>query len=205
MEGKYSVGKETIMPTKRMKILAEELNDLIMRLEAGQLSIDDLEENNQTPTIEDWMATVSETYNLRRHREKIFETSQLFGEPTWDILLDLFMAELKNVRMQTTSVCIGAQVPQTTALRWIALLEREDLVRRYRDNEDSRRVYIQLTDSALRKMVQIFYDRCFLMMNKKKHQPPQLSQLKPGSSEYDEAREAILGETLSQIKLRKHS
>ncbi|GGN50289.1 hypothetical protein GCM10011349_21820 [Novosphingobium indicum] len=193
------------MPTKRMKILAEELNDLIMRLEAGQLSLDDPEEHHQTPTIEDWMDTVSETYNLRRHREKIFETSQLFGEPTWDILLDLFMAELKNVKMQTTSVCIGAQVPQTTALRWIALLEREDLVRRYRDNEDSRRVYIQLTDSALRKLVQIFYDRCFLMMNKKKHHPPRLSQLKPGTSEYDEAREAILGETLSQIKLRKHS
>ncbi|WP_197063538.1 helix-turn-helix domain-containing protein [Novosphingobium malaysiense] len=186
-------------------MLADELNELIMQIEARGISIEDADETSQTPTIEDWMDTVSEAYNLRRHREKVFQTAQLFGEPTWDILLDLFMAELKNIKMQTTSVCIGAQVPQTTALRWIALLEREELVRRYRDSQDSRRVYIQLTDAALRKMVQIFYDRCFIIMHKKKHQPPTLSQLKPGSHEYDETREAILGETISQIRLRTSS
>lgn len=192
------------MPTRRMRILADELNDLISKIEMSQRLPDDAEPSAPNPTVEDWLDAATDAYNMRRHREKIFGETQLFGEPTWDILLDLFIAELKNVKMQTTSVCIGAQVPQTTALRWIALLEREDLVRRYRDKEDSRRVYIQLTERALRKMVQVFYDRCFIMMSRKKYSPPKLSKLSPGTTEHDEAREAVLTDAVAQIKIKRY-
>lgn len=191
------------MPTRRMRILADELNELISKIEMSQHTLDD-DAPLPSPTADDWLEAAMDAYNMRRHREKVFGAAQLFGEPTWDILLDLFIAELRNVKMQTTSVCIGAQVPQTTALRWLALLERENLVRRYRDSGDSRRVYIQLTELALKKMVQIFYDRCFAMMSKKRYQPPRLSRLNPGTSEYDEAREAILSDAVAQIKIKRH-
>ncbi|MEJ2458344.1 MAG: hypothetical protein P8Y58_09445 [Novosphingobium sp.] len=141
-----------------------------------------------------------DTYNMRRQREKIFGAPQLFGEPTWDILLDLFIADLRNTRMQTTSVCIGSQVPQTTALRWISLLEKENLVHRYRDKEDCRRVYVQLTDIALRKMVQLFYDRCFWLFEKKKNSAAKLNGLPPSINELEDAREAVLNEAITLIR-----
>ena len=187
-----------------MRILADELNDLISKIEMSQHHLDTAETSLPTPTIEDWLEAAVDAYNMRRQREKIFGDAQLFGEPTWDILLDLFIAELRDVKMQTTSVCIGAQVPQTTALRWLALLERENLVRRYRDSGDSRRVYVQLTELALKKMVQVFYERCFVMMSRKNYHPPKLSRLTPGTIEYDEARETILSDALAQIKVMRH-
>lgn len=191
--------KGDAMPTKRMRILADELNDLISSIEAREPSAE--EPKSSDPTIDDWLEAALDAYNMRRQREKVFADLDLFGEPTWDILLDLFIGELKNLRMQTTSVCIGAQVPQTTGLRWIALLEKQNLVRRYRDTADSRRVYIQLTDYGLRGMVQIFYDRCFMMMGKRKYSPPKLSQLTPGTPEHDQAREALLSDAIAQIRL----
>lgn len=191
------------MPTKRMRILADELNDLISKMEMGEDSLDTGDTPPPAPTIDDWLHVAQDAYNMRRHREKVFGDSQLFGEPTWDILLDLFIAELRDIKMQTTSVCIGAQVPQTTALRWLTLLEKEDLVRRYRDNGDSRRVYVQLTERALKKMVQIFYDRCVVVAHKKSYNRPKLNRLSPGTREYDEAREAILNDTVAQIKIRR--
>ena len=191
------------MPTRRMRILADELTELISKIEMSQSRPDDMDGGYAAPDLSDWLEVAQDEYNLRRYREKMFGSPQLFGEPTWDILLDLFIAELKNVRMQTTSVCIGAQVPQTTALRWIALLERQNLVRKYRDKDDSRRVFIQLTETALNKMVQVFYDRCFAMTSRKKYHPPKLNKLSPGSAEYDDAREAILSDAIAQIKIRK--
>lgn len=198
------VASEHGMPTRRMRILADELNELISKMEMSEYSAESAETPPPTPTVNDWLDAAVDAYNMRRNREKIFGDTQLFGEPTWDILLDLFIAELRDVKMQTTSVCIGAQVPQTTALRWLALLERENLVRRYRDNEDSRRVYIQLTEPALKKMVHVFYERCFAMMGRKKYHSPQLNPLAPGTVEYDEAREAILSDTVAQIKIKRH-
>jgi DNA-binding MarR family transcriptional regulator len=39
-------------------------------------------------------------------------------------------------------------VPQTTALRWIDRLEECGLVKRLPDRDDSRRIYVELTDLA---------------------------------------------------------
>lgn len=200
---KGTVAEGSIMPTRRIRTLADELSKLISHLEVSEDHDDVPEIEVLVPTTGDWLKVAQEAYNIRRYREKTFGSSQLFGEPTWDILLDLFIAELKNTKMQTTSVCIGAQVPQTTALRWITLLEREDLVHRYRDKGDSRRVYIQLTERALQKMVRIFYDRCIVMMANK-HLSLERGTLPAGANGNTAAREAILNDAVAQIKIKKH-
>ncbi|MCT2400175.1 winged helix DNA-binding protein [Novosphingobium mangrovi (ex Huang et al. 2023)] len=197
------VAKQDLPPTKRIKVLADELNELISQIETSQLATDDAEDLPEPPTVQDWLEAVLDAYNMRRQREKIFEDCQLFGEPTWDILLDLFIAELKNTRMQTTSVCIGAQVPQTTALRWIALLEREGLVHRYKDRNDSRRVYIQLTERALRKMVDVFYERCLIMRNRTRNKGSRNRLSSPDTSARNEARNTLLNETVARIRSEK--
>ena len=50
--------------------------------------------------------------NQRRNRDRFFE-AELFADPAWDILLELYAAELGQQRMTVSSVCAGASVPAT--------------------------------------------------------------------------------------------
>ncbi len=85
-----------------------------------------------------------ECYSARRRRSR-YLSADLFGEPTWDILLDLYVASRENRRVPTTSACIGAHVPPTTALRWLRILEMRALVEREEDGRDGRRTFVKLT------------------------------------------------------------
>lgn len=87
-------------------------------------------------------------YGLRRRRDAASGIKGLFGEPAWDILLDLYIAQRSRAELQVSSVCIEAGVPSTTILRWIARLEREGLVYRAADKGDARRRYVRLTEQG---------------------------------------------------------
>ena len=54
--------------------------------------------------------------------------------------------------MPTTSACIGANVPPTTALRWLRILEARGLVEREEDNRDGRRTFVRLSARGLAAM-----------------------------------------------------
>ena len=95
-------------------------------------------------------------YDLRRKRDAAAERKGLFGEPGWDILLDLYIAEQRRAVLQVFSVCIDASVPSTTILRWIARLEREELIYRVADTTDARRRYVRLTDAGRDLMRSVF-------------------------------------------------
>lgn len=96
-------------------------------------------------------AVARELYASRRRRHK-FLPADLFGEPTWDILLDLYIAAREDRRVPTTSACIGAHVPPTTALRWLRILEARGLVEREDDGRDGRRTFVRLTAEGLSAM-----------------------------------------------------
>lgn len=98
-----------------------------------------------------------ENYRARRRR-KMFLDPSLFGEPAWDILLDLFAARLQNRRISVSSACIGADVPPTTALRWLGLLEEAGLVTRHENDSDLRVTWVKLTDEASKAMFEYFED-----------------------------------------------
>lgn len=90
-----------------------------------------------------WVELARQTYDDRRRRTKIFATEDLFGEPAWDILLDLFIAAKERRRVSVTSACIDSAVPSTTALRWITILEKNGFLAREADPGDARRVYVK--------------------------------------------------------------
>jgi len=92
-----------------------------------------------------------ELYAARRRRHKTLP-ADLFGEPTWDILLDLYIAAREDRRVPTTSACIGAHVPPTTALRWLRILEARGLVEREDDGRDGRRTFVRLSNRGLASM-----------------------------------------------------
>lgn len=87
----------------------------------------------------------------RRLRDQYFDEA-LFGDPAWDILLDLTAARLEKRPVAVSSLCIAAAVPPTTALRWITRLTEEGLLVRIADPRDGRRVFIALSDGAAEGM-----------------------------------------------------
>lgn len=91
-------------------------------------------------------------YRSRRSRSHYFGDERLFGEPAWDMLLDLYIADREGKRVPVTSACIGAAVPTTTGLRWLALLEQQGLVIREPDPADARRALVRLTTHAVDAM-----------------------------------------------------
>lgn len=142
--------------------IANELLAMARELEIGQSiatepsghEIDGSKGASQDHPI--WVELARQTYDDRRRRTKIFGSEDLFGEPAWDILLDLFIAAKERRRVSVTSACIGSAVPSTTALRWITILEKQGLLVREADPGDARRVYVKLSARGYAAMLEYF-------------------------------------------------
>lgn len=91
-------------------------------------------------------------YALRRERDTIFDNSEIFGEPAWDILLDLYVAFVEDKRVSVSSACIGSAAPSTTGLRWLRVLAEEGLIVREHDPDDQRRVMVRLSEAGIKAM-----------------------------------------------------
>ena len=92
-------------------------------------------------------------YDERRRRAAVFGSDDvLFGEPAWDILLDLFMAWSDRRTVRIGDACIAAAVPKTTALRWLETLAQRRLVERTSDRSDARSGIVCLTTRGVEVM-----------------------------------------------------
>ena len=98
---------------------------------------------------------VREAIARRADRTK-FLPANLFADPAWDMLLDLYHSDLVQRRVTISSLCIASNVPATTALRWIKALEADGLASREADPFDGRRYYIALTERGLTAMKEFF-------------------------------------------------
>ena len=85
-----------------------------------------------------------------------FFPADLFSDPVWDMLLDLYAAELGQVRVSVTSLCIASNAPTSTALRWISALEQQQLIERRADPLDGRRFFLSLTRQAIDRFERYF-------------------------------------------------
>lgn len=90
----------------------------------------------------------------RRLRERFF--GLIFADPAWDILLDPYIARLEKRRLSVSSLCIGAAVPATTALRWITALTKKGMLVRENDPNDGRGVVVTLSDETHELMCSYF-------------------------------------------------
>lgn len=96
------------------------------------------------PSVMTYGALVKRLIGDRRHREKHFASS-LFADPVWDIILDLFLAEIESRPISVSSATSAANVPQTTGLRCIAMLTEKGMILRIPAPLDRRKVYLQLS------------------------------------------------------------
>lgn len=89
---------------------------------------------------------------LRRTRNDFLD-SELFADPSWDILLDLTSAALEGKSVPVSSVCAATQVPPSTALRHVRHLVETGLVKRWQDPSDKRRTLLELEEPTLEAML----------------------------------------------------
>jgi hypothetical protein len=91
----------------------------------------------------------------RQARARYFD-AELFGDPAWDMLLDLTAAHGEDTQVSVTSLCIAASVPATTALRWLTQMVESGIFVRVPDPADKRRAFIALSDRSLSAMAGYF-------------------------------------------------
>jgi DNA-binding MarR family transcriptional regulator len=87
--------------------------------------------------------------------------AELFSEPAWDMLLDLFVMQIEQKRVSVTSACLATSVPQTTALRWLDILRNLGLIERYPSSQDKRTTFIRLSEAgqgALRRHLAVVHE-----------------------------------------------
>jgi DNA-binding MarR family transcriptional regulator len=93
----------------------------------------------------------------RGRRSRHF-SAELFGEPAWDILLELYAAELVQQRVPISQVTVQANIPPTTVLRWVKVLDAAGHIVRKPDPFDARRVFLSLTPKTSYAMGSYFAD-----------------------------------------------
>lgn len=100
------------------------------------------------PTEATLVGLAEKVYSARRSVDDIFGIPGFAVSPGWDMMLDLYQAKVLDKQISVTSACIGGACAATTGLRWLQVLEAEQLVQRKSDPEDKRRSVVELTDGG---------------------------------------------------------
>lgn len=85
----------------------------------------------------------------RRGRSEVFGDG-LFSDPAWDILLELFAAQLAQRRVELSD--LAAIAPASTLARWVAVLQERELVVCELDELCPDRFWISLSRGCAAKM-----------------------------------------------------
>ena len=146
----------------RLRQLSDEVNRIastLARLSTGPAS--PARPVEPPPTVEELPPVSAETLRAviraRRLRSRYFE-EDMFADPAWDMLLDLLQAELAQLRVPVSSLCIAAAVPATTALRWLKTMTQQGMFVRRADPHDGRRVFVELAPQASQALRRYFAD-----------------------------------------------
>ncbi|WP_267432979.1 hypothetical protein [Sphingomonas sp. GM_Shp_1] len=111
-----------------------------------------------TPWSAKRIRTVEALISARAKRRQYLRPD-LFVEPDWDMLLDLYVARLRGRRVSVSSLCIAGNIPPTTALRHIADMVENGEINRTPDPADQRRAFLDLSDDTFARITD-WIDHC---------------------------------------------
>lgn len=92
---------------------------------------------------------------IRKVRSRYFP-EELFSDPCWEMLLDLYDAKLSGEEVTVTGLGVTSGVPLSTAIRRMQELQKHGLIERIDDRNDKRRQLVTLTPSGLRAIDDFF-------------------------------------------------
>lgn len=113
-------------------------------IEAGDVLVEDLDAKRNA-----FMAR--RLLEISHQIDGVFE-GPLLANPGWDILLDLFIQRSEGKRISIISVCIAANAPTSTVLRYLQAMMDAGTITRSASVEDSQGLLISLSDEAYAKM-----------------------------------------------------
>jgi DNA-binding MarR family transcriptional regulator len=93
---------------------------------------------------------------LYRARAKLFG-EDLFVDPAWMMMLDLFVAYRTGRVVSVSSLCLASSAPPTTALRWINMMVERKIICRTPDANDLRRHNVTLSEQTREWMEDLLY------------------------------------------------
>lgn len=64
---------------------------------------------------------------FRRYRSHVF-SAEMFGEPAWDLLLELFVADANGIRLTGRNVAEHNSLSPSVVSRWLKYLDAEGLI-----------------------------------------------------------------------------
>jgi hypothetical protein len=111
-----------------------------------------------TPSERDANLAYARAMVALRKRRSLFHPDHFFGEPCWDMLLDLFIARNEDKPVTVTQICGASRIPYGTALRYLAKLEADGDAVRVADDRDQRRVSLRISDAAFERMADCLAD-----------------------------------------------
>jgi len=94
----------------------------------------------------------------RRARDRYFG-STLFGEPAWDIMLELMIARIDGREMKISELGAASIAPGIAARQYVEALADAKLVERYEDADDEGDCYLALSSEAARRMAELYRAR----------------------------------------------
>lgn len=100
-------------------------------------------------------ATLDSLRAVRKVRSQYFP-SELFSDPCWEMLLDLYDARLADQQVTVTSLAAASGAPPTTAWRRISALQSHGLIERIDDPDDKRRAIVRLSSTGLAAVENFF-------------------------------------------------
>ncbi len=92
----------------------------------------------------------------RQCRIRLIGHQDIHGDPAWDILLNLFVRQVEERFLTPEAVAANCFAPESTASRWLKVLEHKGLVRRIPDRADRKRQVVGLTSAGFEEMLRYF-------------------------------------------------
>ena len=102
------------------------------------------------------LANARRTLRRRLLRKQLLGNDELFGEPAWDMLIDLFIHEGEAKPVSTSSLGIASGLGMSSALRLVQRLCDAELLVRTSDPADGRRNFIQLAPEVAHRLTAYF-------------------------------------------------
>jgi DNA repair protein RadC len=84
------------------------------------------------------------TLRRRMLRDQLFGAPELFGDPAWEMLIDIFIHEGEGNPLPVSSLCVTPSIPMSSALRLCQKLCDAGIIHRIPDPSDGRRSFVSL-------------------------------------------------------------
>lgn len=114
-------------------------------------------ENGASLSYDGYLKVARDTLEYRRRRYRYFPRGML-GEPAFDIMLCLYVAESEQRHVTHTMIAEMAQVPSSSAHRWIDFLVGKRFLERAKHPFDSRATVLMLTPEGRKSLECLFED-----------------------------------------------